>query len=262
MRLKRGTGAADGEAMLRIPLLRLLAVALMLCMLAVGAASAAASVPAATHAATVAGDDEDPGEDWGEEDPGDDWGDEDPDDDWGDDGACVATDDACFEDDEELCFADGDWEEWEDEEFASSAQDDEDADDDGAWDDEACDEDAEEATVAAPRLSALHATPARRGAVRVRFRLDRGGRVTLALQHLSGARASGCGRAARAARRCRTLRGSATVAGRKGVNATTLRRWQGRALKPGSYRLTATPAEAGSRGASTTFTLRVAARGH
>ena len=82
----------------------------------------------------------------------------------------------------------------------------------------------------------------------VSFRLDRGSRVTLTLQRLGGA--------ARASRRPLALRGTVGLSGRRGENATTLRRWKGRALQAGRYRLTATPA--GGRAATADFTLRVA----
>lgn len=50
------------------------------------------------------------------------------------------------------------------------------------------------------------------------------------------------------------------MSGRDGANATVLRRWKGRRLEPGRYRLTATPAAAGGRGATTTFRLKAGGR--
>jgi hypothetical protein len=232
--------------MLRFPLL--LALLLSALVLSAGAAPAfAADAPA--HA-VVASDDE-----WGDE---GDWGDdEEAGEDWSDvdcadeDGEPLPAEE-CIEDD---WVCDDEWEDWSDEEIASDdewadAAVDEWADDDEDWSDEDCAEEAEE--VAPPRLTALRATPARRNTVKVSFKLDRKGTVVLSLRRVGGARTSGRGRSRGAAR------GTVNVAGRRGANATTLRRWKGRALAPGSYRLTATPAT--GRAATTTFTLRVAPR--
>lgn len=222
----------------------LLLVALLLAMLTLGVAPALAvasdvtgSSPSATR---VTGDDEwgdeDPGDDWGDEDPGDpgdDWGDEDPGGDEGD--PCVVFDEDGNVVEDESC--------WDEDDPCLTEDDPE----DGCIDDDATGDAAREAP---PRVSALHASARRHGSVRIRFRLDRAGRVTLALARLDG-RAS----------RTVGVRGTASVIGRSGANATTLRRWKGHRLKAGSYRLTATPATTGGHGATATFTVRAPARG-
>lgn len=108
--------------------------------------------------------------------------------------------------------------------------------------------------------------------MRVAFRLDRAGKVRLTLERVAtGASAS------RARKRCAgtagtragksrkgcgvALRGSVDVDGRSGANSTELpRRWNGRSLAPGSYRLTATPARRGGASATTTFSIAAAAK--
>lgn len=213
--------------------------AALLALLALAPAAVAAPSPAAPAPAAVLASD---GEDPGEEDPGDEWAAEDPGDEWTED----------WGDDGELC----DDEEWVEAEIASDDEAGEDWGDeedfDESWVEDPCADEADEAAAAVPaRLSVLRATPGRNSSVRVSFRLDRGSSVTLALRRLGGARASG---------RPRAVRGRVTVHGRKGANETTLRRWKGRPLQPGAYRLTATPDTAGSRGATAAFTLRIAAR--
>jgi hypothetical protein len=211
----------------RLPLL----LVLLLCSLVVSVG--AAPVPASDDAprAVVANDEDG----WGEEEPGDEWTEDE------------CTDDAedCFEDDD-LC--DVEWEDVSDDELLASDDgwgDDEEWEE---WADEECLEEEEE--IAPPRLTELSATPARRNAVKVSFRLDRKSDVTLAVQRIGGARASGRARGA--------TRGTVSLDGRRGANAATLRRWQGRKLQPGRYRLTATPAD--GRAATATFTLRIAGR--
>lgn len=261
-----------------LPFPRLLAALLALLCLAVAPAVAGAAAPAA-HApsAQVASDDgeggEDPGDEWDEQDPGDP-GDEWDDEDWGDD-ACLASDDAC--DEEAWCEVDdGSWDEWDDADAATIASD----DDDGEGDDDslgdACDEEPAPLT-----LSALRATPARHGALKVRFRLDGDGVVTLSLERVGAGASARCGKPAKAAKRrggdharrggkaggrsCQRasgpVRGVVSLDASAGVNETTLRRWKGQALAPGSYRLTATPETDGSEAGTATFTLRAPGRG-
>ncbi len=231
----------------RLPhLLLLLRCALALC---AGAAPALAAADTPSRTVVTSDDEWSDDGDWSDEDPGDAWGDWDDECLVADEDGEILVDETC-EDDAELC---DDWEDWSAEELASEDE----WGDDEAWDewadddedlgDEDCGEDAEEAPPT--KLTSLRATPARRNAGQVSFRLDRRGAVTLTLRRVRGARASSGPRA---------MRGAVSVAGRKGANATTLRRWNGRALKPGSYRLTATPAA--GRAATTAFTLKIAAR--
>lgn len=134
---------------------------------------------------------------------------------------------------------------------------------------------ADESAAAAPHLSALQATVAGKGRklrVRVGFRLDVAGEVRLTLERVeaaaSGRRkqcaAAAARRSARDAKSCSrgtAVRGSVDVKGRGGANTTELpRRWNGRALAPGSYRLTATPRAAGGVGMTTTFRLAAPAK--
>ncbi len=212
----------------RLPLIA----ALLIALLSLAAAPLAVAAPPApvAHAAI---DDDDGDDEWAFEDE-----------------ECDAE---CADDD--LCVVD-----WEDADVVASAEDDEEwgdwSDEDPGEDWESCDEDEgdwsdeddEEAAAPAVRLSRLHATAARLGAVLVSFRLDRGSRVTLTLQRLGGA--------ARASGKPQAVRGAVEVSGRRGANETTLRRWKDRALQSGRYRLTATPAS--GRAATTDFTLRVA----
>ncbi len=269
---------------------RMLLIALVAAVtLILGAAPALAAPPtapvSALHASTPAtADDEDPGEDSGE-DPGDDW-DEDPGDDDGDDpGDDSGDDDACVEewdddagewvavegdcsDDGDLCWED-DWSDdsGDDDLAAVSATDDDYGDDD--WSDDSCDEAEAEP---APLVTKLRATSARQGRdlrVQVRFRLDRAGDVSLTLERVGGtarssrrcaapARAGGHGKShdkkkGKNCARTVALSGTMSVAGHAGKNATTLRRWKGRRLAPGSYRLTVTPVADGARSAKATF---------
>lgn len=204
----------------RFPLLLLL----LLGALVVSVAAAPVPGSAASPGAVVAGDEEG----WSEEDPGDEWGEDE-----------CGDDESCFED-EDLC--DVAWQDVSDDEWGDDEEWDE-------WaDEEECLEEVEQ--ILPPRLTALSATATRRSAVKVSFRLDRKGAVTLAVQRIGGARTGGRSRAA--------TRRSVSVDGRRGANATTLRRWQGRRLQPGRYRLTATPAD--GRAATTTFTLRARGR--
>jgi hypothetical protein len=122
-------------------------------------------------------------------------------------------------------------------------------------------ESGEEATpvVVPPRLSALGATVAGLGGrqrVRVTFHLDRAAVVRLTLERTATAVARG----ARRTRRPVALHGSVAVDGRSGGNATPLpKRWSGRRLVPGTYRLTATPEEDAAHSAVARFTLAPAA---
>ncbi|MBB4662732.1 hypothetical protein [Conexibacter arvalis] len=168
---------------------------------------------------------------------------------------------------------------------ASGAKDSEEwSEDDEAWvDDETWLDDCEPL---APTVGGLAVAVAGRGAatrLRVAFSLDLPGAVELTLARVESgvtrrrrcvaapARAAGKRskharrRAAkRAGRRCtRTvaLRGVVAVDGVEGANAVELRRrWGGRALAAGSYRLTATPVDEGGRGATAAFALRGRAR--
>jgi hypothetical protein len=260
----------------RIPFLLLLALTLLL----VGAAPALATSAVPRGSAPIA---RAAIEDDAREDPGDEWVDEEASgDDWADEDACVVVDEngdvvagETCDDEGDICTAD---DEWSDATQASTAADDasgvepEDgwADGDDPGDDWSAEEPADdpcagdEAAAAPPRISALRVAPARRGGVRVQFKLDRAGRVTLALERV-GER--GCAKHARSAKRpaakacARTVAvgGSFAVTGRGGANATTLRRWNGHPLKPGAYKLTATPETDDSRGATASFTLRAPA---
>jgi hypothetical protein len=233
--------------MLRIPHLLLLA----LLALALGAAPALAAAPAPSSTVVTT----DPGDEW------EDWGDEDE---WDDDECLASDDDACWED-EDLCWSED--EEWSDEDPGDEWGDEEEWGDEDEWDEE-WDEECDEEVVAPPVVSTLRATPERRGRLRIAFQLDRAGDVTLALQRVGGrgkasrACAKPARRGAKAPRRACVAAptGTVTVAGRSGANATTLKRWNGRRLAPGTYRLTATPTAEGAREATTTFTLRAPAR--
>lgn len=137
----------------------------------------------------------------------------------------------------------------------------------------------------APILTDLRVTVAgqgRRQRVGVAFRLDEAGTVRLTLERTGGASASakrctvastsakgkggakGRGAKGKAKGKGKTkgcarpvaLRGSRVVAGRAGVNEAAIgRRWNGRALAPGGYRLTATPLGAEGESVATTFAL-------
>lgn len=183
------------------------------------------------------------------------------------------TDDGCEETDDGEIVCDDDWTDGDVDELCDDDWTD---DDDLAGDDDAaeiagdddCAEQQDAAT--APRVAALHATvtgAGRRARVRVAFRLDRAGKVRLTLERV-GASA----RSSRAGKRCAgtagtgggkgrrgcgvALRGSVDVDGRSGANSTELpRRWNGRPLAPGGYRLTATPVRRGGASATTTFSL-------
>jgi hypothetical protein len=235
----------------RVLLIALLAAATA----ALGAAPAlaVAVTPPAAHAATA--DDCDPDVDADcAPDPGDEWDEEDP----GDEDMCV--DDACPEDDvcdEEAGDDEGqgddlddDW--GDDEAFAATA-----TSEDDEW---TCEEDAAAEPEPAPRISRLHAAPARHGRggarVNVKFRLDRAGQLTLSLERVGakGARRR-CGTAGGRCTTATRLRGTLELTGRAGANATTLRRWNGRRLTPGSYRLTVTPTVAGGRPVTTSFAV-------
>jgi hypothetical protein len=147
------------------------------------------------------------------------------------------------------------------------------ADDSG--DDADC---TDEADGAAPLVSGLRATVAGHGGrahVTVGYSLDVAGSVTLTLERtaagvssgkrcvLSAAKPAG-GKASKAKHahrggksctRATAVRGSVATAGDAGVNTLDVRRWKGRRLAPGSYRLTALPAGDGAVSATTTFKL-------
>lgn len=182
--------------------------------------------------------------------------------------AAAVADDACSDDpavelppcaddwadDEELC----DPELSEEYLRAAAARDDEEWSDEEAWYDDGCEP-------YAPTISRLSATVAGRGArarVRVAFSLDGSGEIELTLARVEpgvvrgGRCAAAPARAAKKAKRgkraakpcARTveLRGSVVVDGEEGANSVELRRrWGGRALPAGSYKLTATPLEDG-----------------
>lgn len=160
----------------------------------------------------------------------------------------------------------------------SSGDDGEDWSDDEEPFGEACDQ-------VAPTISDLAASVSgrgRRARIRVTFSLDLPGAVELTLERSDAgvtrggrcaaapARSAAKGkgeakgsrsgkRAGRSCTRLVTLRGTVTVDGDEGANAVQLRRrWSGRALAAGSYRLTATPADDGGEPVSTTFTLAAA----
>lgn len=200
------------------------------------------------------------------------------DDDAIDDGAaCDVEDPACSETDEDPAGEDDVIEPCDDG-LGEDQDDGELADDDAeasAAADDGCEEQDTAAEAAPPRVSALRATVAGKGRaarVRVTFRLDRAGAVRLTLERVGTAAGSTRARCASAARRnggrtdrrarrgCRrasAVRGSVTVDARAGANASELpRRWGGRPLAPGGYRLTATPAAGAA--AATTFTLAAA----
>lgn len=288
--LKRRGRRVDTAGMPKMLLLALVAAAALILGAAPAFATHAGAPASASHAfssATASDDDVDPGDESGE-DPDDDW-DEDPDEDWSEDDDGWGDDDACVEEwdddavewvavdgdcsgDEGLCWED-DWsedEDWGDDDLTAAS-----ATSDDDWADDSCDEAADEP---APLVTKLRATPARHGRdlrVQVRFRLDRAGDVALKLERVGGAarsshRCTAPARTSRAAagkgkgkkdkskaKRCSSdsvaLSGTMSVAGRAGKNATTLRRWKGRPLAPGSYRLTVTPDAAGARSAKTTF---------
>lgn len=153
---------------------------------------------------------------------------------------------------------------------ASAAQEEEEEwSDDDAWLDDECD-------APAPTLSGLAAAVTGRGArtrVRVTFTLDLPGEVELTLARVEegvtrrGRCAAAPARSAKQAKgakggkrgkRCSRvveLRGSVVVDGDAGANATDLRRrWGGRALAAGSYKLTATPLD-GDASATASFAL-------
>lgn len=245
----------------RTLLLALLTVAALI----FGAAPALAASPAATVSSTHAATPSSADDEYVDDVEGDDYDDEEYDDE-SDDDACG---DACYEDDGgDPCMED-DWADDEDvgdDEVASTATDDDVADD-------SCDETAP-AAAPAPRVSKLHATPARHGhaAIQVRFRLDRAGDLALTLERVgAGARSSRrCAAVLHASRskgpakgkRCAsntTLPGTMSFAGHAGKNATTLRRWQGKPLAPGAYRLIVTPVADGAISAKAPFVVAAAA---
>ncbi len=150
------------------------------------------------------------------------------------------------------------------------------SDDDALAADTAADDcagDEADAEVAPPRVSKLHATVAqvRHGrVVLVAFKLDQDGKVTLALTQVGARSSARCAATpakarhrAHAKRRAACPRavapsGTLSFSGHAGANQTTLRRWKGRALAPGSYRLTVTPLADGAQSATATFKLRAA----
>lgn len=246
----------------RTLLLALLTVAALI----FGAAPALAASPAATASSTYSATTASADDEYVDDVDGDDYADEEYDDE-GDD----ACDDACYEDDDggDPCMED-DWVDDEnvgDDEVASTATDDDAADD-------SCDE-TDPAAAPAPRVSKLHAAPARHGhaAIQVRFRLDRAGDLALTLERV--------GAGARSSRRCAavpphasrstghakgkrcasntTLPGTMSFTGHAGKNATTLRRWQGKPLAPGAYRLVVTPVADGAISAKAPFVVAAAA---
>lgn len=145
--------------------------------------------------------------------------------------------------------------------------------DDDAWLDDECD------AAAPPTLSGLAAAVTGRGGrtrVRVTFTLDLPGEVELTLARVEegvtrrgrcaaapatsakqakGAKHGNGGKRGKKCSRTVELHGSLVVDGDEGANATELRRrWGGRALTAGSYKLTATPLD-GDQSATASFTL-------
>jgi hypothetical protein len=137
----------------------------------------------------------------------------------------------------------------------------------------AADDDCDEA-VAAPLLTKLAATVAGRGRgakVTVTFTLDTPGEIALTLQRsepgqTSGKRcvaaakkgkkaAKGKGKSGKRCSRTSPVGGTAYVDGDEGANSVTVAKWKARSLKPGSYKLTATPTDDGGRDVTTTFTV-------
>lgn len=188
-----------------------------------------------------------------------------------DDGTLTCADEGePFDDDEEVCddpYADDDDTSLDDADEAEAVAS---SRDDG---DECGEDAAETGAPVAPTVSSLRASVSGSGSrrrVRVGFRLDRAGDVRLTLERLAaaGARRARCatparrgrgGRVASGRRGCArgtALPGAVTVTGRRGANTTDLpRRWNGRALAAGTYRLTATPRQRGGVSATTTFAL-------
>ena len=192
---------------------------------------------------------------------------------------------ACGEDSYDDAYDDGgvcgDDADWSDDDFA----------DDEEWSDDdaelrADDDFADDCETVAPTVSDLAATVSGRGRrtrIRVTFTLDLPGEVELTLARTepgvtrgrrcvpapaTPARAARKGRNAggrhgrgtktsgRSCTRTVALRGSAYVDGEEGANSADLRRrWGGRALPAGSYRLTATPTDDGGEPVSAAFTL-------
>jgi hypothetical protein len=170
-------------------------------------------------------------------------------------------------------------EEGDDAEVASIAT----ADDDEEYYDDAC---ADDDTAAAPQLSALTAKVAgqgRRARVTVSWVLDAPGKVALKLERTepgvsSGTRCVGAAKQAgkrsgkqsaagkharrggKSCTRAIALRGAVVIDGKEGANSLELRRWKGRRIAPGSYRLAAAPTAAGGARVTTTFKLAPAAR--
>lgn len=154
---------------------------------------------------------------------------------------------------------------------------DEDTSDDGADDAEIASADDCEETLAAPVLTQLSAKVGRsRGAkVTVSFTLDLPGEVALTLQRTESGTISGkrCvatsskrgskgktakGKGGTKGKRCsRTvpLGGTTHVDGDEGANSFVVAKWKARNLKPGSYKLTATPTDDGGEAVTTTFSI-------
>ncbi|MDO8209470.1 hypothetical protein [Conexibacter sp. CPCC 206217] len=161
-------------------------------------------------------------------------------------------------------WSDDDGEEWSDDDPAEASA----ADDDGCAD--------EETVVGAPLLRALRATVAgqgRRAHVTVSWTLNTPGDVALTLERTEAgissgkrcvpvaakakqARAKQARRHGKSCTRSTAVRGTITTAGEAGANTLELRRWKGRRLAPGTYRLTAEPI--GDDPVETTTTFRLA----
>ncbi len=162
---------------------------------------------------------------------------------------------------------------------------DDDSSDDWSDDDGSDDVDAEIAsaddcdeTLAAPVLTKLTAKVAGRGRgakVTVAFTLDLPGEVALTLQRSATGTTSGkrCvaaaktgakgkqstkGKGGKKGKRCSLtspVGGTVVVDGDEGANSFTVAKWKARGLKPGSYKLTATPTDDGGKDVTATFTV-------
>ena len=172
-----------------------------------------------------------------------------------------------------------------DDEVVDDGSDDVDAlcDDDSSedWsDDDGSDDDAEIAsaddcdeTLAAPVLTKLSAKVAGRGRgakVTVAFTLDQPGEVALTLQRTEtgttsgkrcvaaakqGKKSAAKGKKGKRCSRTSPVGGRVSVDGDEGANSFAVAKWKARALKPGSYKLTATPTDDGGAEVTTTFTV-------
>lgn len=190
-----------------------------------------------------------------------------------------------YDDDADLCDDSSSGEdEWSDDQWSDGDE----------WSDDGSelrsdDDWSDDCETVAPTVSDLAATVSGRGRgtrIRVTFTLDLAGEVELTLartapgvtrgrrcvavpatsakaarkgRKASGKRGRGTKTSGRGCTRTTTLRGSVYVDGDEGANSTDLRRrWRGRALPAGSYRVTATPTDDGGEPVSASFTLAAA----